>query len=134
MTYLLKTKLPNSKSIFFSLLSVYGIGKSRSLLICRTLGFLKTLKVKFMNDEQLSDLSILVNKLTLDIALTNDLKKLIKRNEKNLASIKLYRGIRLKQGLPVRGQRTHSNAQTASRFVNRYEEQQKKNIKKTRKK
>jgi small subunit ribosomal protein S13 len=134
MIYLLKTKLPNTKSIFFSLLSIYGIGHNRSMLVCKTLGFLKTLKVKCMTDEQLSDLSILINKLTLDIALANDLKKLIKQNEKKLASIKLYRGIRLRQGLPVRGQRTHSNAQTASRFVNKYEEQQKKTTKKTRKK
>jgi small subunit ribosomal protein S13 len=125
MVYLLKTKLPENKSIFFSLFSVYGIGKGRSKLICKTLGFLKTLKVKNMIDEQFSDLSNLVNKLALDVALANELKKLLKQNQKKLASIGLYRGIRLKKGLPARGQRTHSNAQTASRFVNRSEEQQK---------
>ena len=136
MVYLLKTELPKNKSIFFSLLSVYGIGRGRSALICKTLGFLKTLKVKNMIDEQFSDLFILINKLTLDISLANDLKKLVKQNEKKLKSISLYRGIRIKQGLPARGQRTHSNAQTASRFVNRSEAQQKhvKKNKKTRKK
>lgn len=125
MVHLLKTELPPNKSIFFGLLSVYGIGYGRSALICKRLGFLKTLKVKNMVDEQFLDLFSLVDKLTLDVALANDLKKLVKQNERKLASINLYRGIRIKRGLPVRGQRTHSNAQTASRFVNRYEKQQK---------
>jgi small subunit ribosomal protein S13 len=72
--------------------------------------------------------------LASKIAVTNELKKILKKNEKILSQIASYRGIRLKKGLPVRGQRTHSNAKTAARFVNRYQEQQKATQRKTRKK
>ena len=125
MIYVLKTQLPVNKSIFIALSSVYGIGISRSTLICKKLGFLPNLKVKNMSDEQVLDLLSLIENLSSSIALGSDLKKLLKQNENNLALINSYRGIRLKKGLPVRGQRTHSNAQTAARFVNRYQEQQK---------
>ncbi len=137
MIYVLKTELPKNKSVLIALSSVYGIGRSRSLLICKKLGFLATLKVKDISDEQVSDLSHLVENFALVIAIANDLKKVLKQNQINLASINSYRGNRLKKGLPVRGQRTHSNAQTAARFVNRSQEQQnyiKKKNKKTHKK
>jgi small subunit ribosomal protein S13 len=86
-----------------------------------------------MSDEQVLDLLSLIENLSSSIALGSDLKKLLKQNENNLALINSYRGIRLKKGLPVRGQRTHSNAQTAARFVNRYQEQQKSSQKKNKK-
>jgi len=133
MIYVLKTKLPENKSVFVALLSVYGIGPSRSMLICRKLGFLPALKVKDISKEQTLDLENLTESLAREVAFANDLKKLVKQNENNLARINTYRGIRLRKGLPVRGQRTHSNAQTAARFVSRYQEQQKATQKKRKK-
>jgi small subunit ribosomal protein S13 len=133
MIYVLKTQLPENKSIVIALSSVFGIGTNRSTLICKKLGFLPTLKVKHMSDEQILDLLNLIESLSFSIAFASDLKKLIKQNENNLALINSYRGIRLKKGLPVRGQRTHSNAQTAARFINRYQEQQKSSQKKNKK-
>lgn len=133
MIYVLKTQLPDNKSVFVALASVYGIGINRSTLICKKLGFLPTLKVKNMSDEQVLDLLNLIESLSFSLAFASDLKKLVKQNENNLALINSYRGIRLKKGLPVRGQRTHSNAQTAARFVNRYQEQQKSSQKKHKK-
>jgi small subunit ribosomal protein S13 len=117
MIYVLKTELTKSKSVFFALLSIYGIGRARSLLICRKLGFSSNFKVKNMSDEQLVNLLELVDDLALNVALAKDLKNLVKQDENNLVLINSYRGIRLKKGLPVRGQRTHSNAQTAGRYI-----------------
>ena len=133
MLYVLKTKLPDKKSILVALLSVYGIGISRAKIICKKLGFLPMLKVKNMSNGQIKSLLEYSRQLSLEIAFGNDLKKLKKKKEKNLAQISSYRGIRLKKGLPVRGQRTHSNAQTAARFVSRYQEQQKATQKKRKK-
>jgi proton-translocating NADH-quinone oxidoreductase chain M len=133
MIYVLKTQLPTNKSIFIALSSIYGIGLNRSKLICKKLGFLPNLKVRNMSEEQVLDLLNLIESLSSNIAFGSDLKKLLKQNENSLALINSYRGIRLKKGLPVRGQRTHSNAQTAARFVNRYQEQQKSSQKPHRK-
>lgn len=64
-----------------------------------------------MSKEQILKLVNMIESSNLTI--TGDLKKLKSQNLKNLFSIKSYRGLRLKQGLPVRGQRTHTNARTS---------------------
>jgi small subunit ribosomal protein S13 len=102
MIYVLKTKLPDDKSIIIALSYVYGIGINRSTLICKKLGFLSNLKVKNMSDEQVLDLLNLIESLSFNLAFAGDLKKLVKLNENNLATIHSYRGIRLRKGLPVR--------------------------------
>jgi len=114
MIYLFESKLPENQSIYFALRYVYGIGKSRSLLICKKLGFSYNLKVKNLSDEQVSQVIKLVESLNFSVA--NDLKKLKLLSKQKLVSIKSYRGIRRKKGLPVRGQRTHTNAKTAKRI------------------
>lgn len=114
MIYLFESKLPENKSIYFALQYVYGIGKSRSLLICKTLGFSSNLKVKTLSDEQVNQILKLVE--TLNLSLANDLKRLKLLDKQKLISIKSYRGLRRKKGFPVRGQRTHTNAKTAKRI------------------
>lgn len=113
MIYLLETKLPENKSVYFSLTSIYGIGKSTSFFICKKLGFSLNLKTKDLSEEQIIDIIKLIDYLKLVI--NNDLKKMKSLKLKKLISIKSYRGLRLINGLPVRGQRTHTNAKSAKK-------------------
>ena len=113
MIYFFESKLPENKSIYFALQYVYGIGKSRSFLICKKLGFSSNLKIKTLSDEQVNQIFKLVE--TLNMPLANDLRRLTLLDKQKLISIKSYRGLRRKKGFPVRGQRTHTNAKTAKR-------------------
>ena len=111
MLYLLETKLPENKSVVFALTKVYGIGEKTAYLICKKLGFSVNLKTKDLTQEQIEELIQLVD--SLNLTLNNELKKLRSLNLKTLISIKSYRGLRRVRGLPVRGQRTHTNAKSS---------------------
>jgi len=111
MLYLLETKLPENKSVFFALTKIYGIGKSTAFSVCKKLGFSINLKTKDLTQEQIEELLQFIN--SSNLTLNNDLKKLRSLNLETLVSIKSYRGIRRVQGLPVRGQRTHTNAKSS---------------------
>ena len=111
MLYLLETKLPENKSVFLALTYIYGIGSSTSLLLCKKLGFSLNFKVKDLTSEQTVALLKLVDYLNLP--LNNQLKKLKTLSLKKLINIKSYRGLRKLRGLPVRGQRTHTNARSS---------------------
>jgi small subunit ribosomal protein S13 len=114
MIYILETKLYDNKFIFFALKNIYGIGSSKSLGICKRLGFAKNLKVKNLTEDQIKRLLKVVDESNLLI--TSDLKKFKNLILKSLVSIKSYRGLRRIKGLPVRGQRTHTNARTARKI------------------
>lgn len=111
MLYLLETNLPESKSVFFALTRVYGIGRNTASFICKKLGFSINLKIKDLTQDQVLELLNFIN--SLNILLNNELKKFKSLTLKNLISIKSYRGLRRVRGLPVRGQRTHTNAKSA---------------------
>lgn len=111
MLYFLETKLPEHKSVLFALTNVYGIGKTTAFSICKKLGFSINLKVKDLTQEQVSEMLQLTE--SLNLTLNNELKKLKSLTFKNLVSIKSYRGLRRVRGLPVRGQRTHTNAKSS---------------------
>lgn len=111
MIYLLETKLPENKSIFIALTHIYGIGQQTSLNICKKLGFNLNLKVKDLNEEQVFDVLKLIE--SLNLITNNELKQLKSQTLKNLIDIKSYKGLRRVRGLPVRGQRTHTNAKSA---------------------
>ena len=113
MLYLLETKLPENKSIFFALTYVYGIGEKTSILICKKLGFSINLKVKDITQDQSIDILKVID--SSQLLLSNELKKLKILSIKKLVSIKSYRGLRKSRGFPVRGQRTHTNAKSARR-------------------
>lgn len=114
MLYILETKLPEAKSIFFSLQYVFGLGKFESFKICKRLGFSRNFEVKSLTDIQIKQLVKLTNSLSLVI--TSDLKKLKNLVVKRLVTIKSYRGLRKIKGLPIRGQRTHTNAKTVKKI------------------
>lgn len=107
MVYILETKLLEIKSIFFALKKIYGIGNFRAVLICKKLGFSKNLILKNLSEEQILKIIKLIE--TLNFSITSDLKKLRISILKKLTFIKSYRGLRRIKGLPVRGQRTHTN-------------------------
>jgi small subunit ribosomal protein S13 len=113
MLYLLETKLPENKSVFFALTNVYGIGQTTAFFICKKLGFSMNLKIKDLTQEQIVNILQLIE--SLNLTLNNELKKLRSLTLKKLVSIKSYRGLRRVRGLPVRGQRTHTNAQSAKK-------------------
>ena len=113
MIYIFETKLLETKSIFYSLNSIYGIGTKQSFRICNKLGFNKNLKIKQLSKEQVRQLIKIIDSSNLTI--NNDLKKLNSLIFKKLVSLKSYRGLRKIKGLPVRGQRTHTNSQTVKK-------------------
>lgn len=114
MIYLFESKLPENKSIQFGLKYVYGIHKNRAFLICKNLGFSSNLKVKNLSTIQITQLTRFVE--SLNFVTANDLKRLNLLDKKKLISIKSYRGLRRKKGLPVRGQRTRTNAKTSRKI------------------
>lgn len=115
MLYLLETKLSEKKLIFFELTKIYGINKTTAFIICKKLGFSFNLKVSNLTLEQIQDILIIIE--SLNLILNNDLKTLKTQNLETLISIKTYRGLRRVKKLPVRGQRTHTNAKSAKKGI-----------------
>lgn len=111
MVYLFESELNENKSVYLSLTNIYGIGKSNSSLICKKFGLARNIKVKNLSKDQINKLVKIIESLNINSA--SDLKKTNLLKLKELISIKSYRGLRRYQGLPVRGQRTHTNAKTA---------------------
>ena len=111
MLYLFESELPENKSVFFSLTYIYGLGKYNSDLVCKKIGFSKNLKIKDLSKEQIDLLAKTIESLNLNLG--SDLKKFKLLIAKQLLTIKSNRGFRRHKGLPVRGQRTHTNARTA---------------------
>ena len=114
MVYLLGSQLSNDKKLNKALTSIFGIGLAQSNNLCKKLGFSSKLKAKELNKSQKIKLEELAKKLNLTIK--NDLKRVILNTKKEFSSIRLYRGVRSRQGFPVRGQRTHTNAKTAKKI------------------
>lgn len=111
MVYIFESKIPDEKSVLFALTYIYGINNSTAIKICKNLGFSKNFKVKNLSSEQINKIIKILE--SLNLSLGSNLKKLKQVNLKKLISIKSYRGLRKTYGLPVRGQRTHTNARTA---------------------
>lgn len=111
MVYLFDSELPQNKTLSFALINIYGIGKANSFFICKKLGFSRNLIINDLSKEQLSKL--IKNIESLNLVVAGDLLKYRLLIAKKLVSIKSYRGLRRYQGLPVRGQRTHTNARTS---------------------
>lgn len=114
MLYILETKLSEFDSVFFALKNIYGIGKSKSFYFCKKLGFASDLLIKDLSDDQTTKLLKTIE--ISNVLLTSDLRKFRVFVTKRLVSIKSYRGLRKIKGLPIRGQRTHTNAKSAKKI------------------
>jgi len=102
-------ELPREKRIVIGLTYIYGIGKSTAEQILAKLEIDENIKVKDLNIEQEKKLrEIIID----DYVVEGDLRTQKAMDIKRLMEINCYRGIRHKSGLPVRGQRTHTNART----------------------
>ena len=111
MVYLFESELSKNKTLLFALTSIYGIGKANSSFICKKLGLVKNLEVKDLSKEQIGKL--IKNIEFLNLLVAGDLLKLRLLKANDLVFIKSYKGLRRYQGLPVRGQRTRTNAKTS---------------------
>ena len=101
--------LPPNKRIEIGLTYIYGIGRGRSLEILKKALVDETTKVKELTEEQVSSIRKVIDQ---EGRVEGDLKKEVNMNIKRLMDIGCYRGMRHRRGLPVRGQRTHTNART----------------------
>lgn len=102
--------IPKEKRILIALTYIYGIGKSRAKSICDSLKIDSKVRAKDLNEEILFKIRALIEKKAY--TLEGDLRRKISSDIKRLIEIGCYRGIRHTKKLPVRGQRTHTNART----------------------
>jgi small subunit ribosomal protein S13 len=108
MARIVGVDIPNEKRIVAALPYVYGIGASLARKICKDAGVSEDIRVKNLTDEQLVAIRAQVAKYKTE----GDLRREVALNIKRLEEIGCYRGVRHKKGLPVRGQRTKTNART----------------------
>nr|YP_009579054.1 ribosomal protein S13 [Vischeria stellata]QBK36843.1 ribosomal protein S13 [Vischeria stellata] len=113
MIYILRTNVKN-KNLLRGLCNIYGIGFSQAGLVCKSLGFQKKFLVNLLEEKDYIFIPYVVEKLRIKIK--GELKRWLKLKIDNLSYLKTYRGSRHRQNLPVRGQRTHTNARTAKNF------------------
>lgn len=100
--------IPDNKHVVISLMSIYGIGKTTAQKICDSTGIEHDVKVQDLSSEQLEQLRTEVAKYDVE----GDLRRVVSMNIKRLMDLGCYRGLRHRRGLPLRGQRTKTNAKT----------------------
>lgn len=101
-------QLDPNKHIQVALQSIFGIGKTRAIKVCEKAGVTGSVKVKELDDEAVRSLQDAVN----EYATEGDLRREVSMRIKRLRDIGCYRGKRHRSALPVRGQRTRTNART----------------------
>jgi small subunit ribosomal protein S13 len=101
--------LPREKRIEISLQYIYGIGKTTAKLLCERAGVEVTTRTKDLTDDEVRRLR---ETIEANLKVEGDLRREISMNIKRLMDLGCYRGLRHRRGLPVRGQRTHTNART----------------------
>lgn len=101
--------LPPSKQVAIGLTYIYGIGRTRALDILGKAEIEPTLKVRDLSDEETQRIQRVINQ---EGRVEGDLRKAISLDIKRLIEIGSYRGLRHRRNLPVRGQRTHTNARS----------------------
>ena len=100
--------IPNHQHAGIALTAIFGIGRARAEAICAAAGVDKSRKIKDLTDAEMDRLRETVGKLTVE----GDLRREVSMSIKRLMDLSCYRGLRHRKGLPVRGQRTRTNART----------------------
>ncbi len=100
--------IPNHQHADIALTAIYGIGRARAQSLCAAAGVERTRKIKDLSDAEMERLREQVTRLTLE----GDLRREVSMSIKRLMDLGCYRGVRHRKGLPVRGQRTRTNART----------------------
>ena len=101
--------IPTDKRIVVALTYIHGIGHTSSRKICADIGIPSERRVNDLTDDQLGRIRETIDK---DFQVEGDLRREVAMNIKRLMDLGCYRGLRHRRGLPVRGQRTHTNART----------------------
>jgi small subunit ribosomal protein S13 len=100
--------IPNQQHAEIALTAIYGIGRARARDICAAAGVSTSAKIKDLTDAEMEKLRLEVTKHAVE----GDLRREVSLNIKRLMDLGTYRGTRHRRGLPVRGQRTRTNART----------------------
>lgn len=103
--------LPVHKHVNIALTAIYGIGRSTANKICDAVNIELSTKISALTDEEIETLRAEVAKFTVE----GDLRRVVSMNIKRLMDLGCYRGQRHRKGLPLRGQRTKTNAKTRKR-------------------
>ena len=100
--------IPMNKHVWVGLTHIFGVGRTQAKKACETANVKPTTLVKDLTDAEVAALRSAIGKLTVE----GDLRREVSMNIKRLMDLGCYRGVRHKKGLPVRGQRTRTNART----------------------
>jgi small subunit ribosomal protein S13 len=101
--------LPRNKKIGISLTYIFGIGRTRALKICEKAEVGETTRTDHLGEDEVVRIREIIER---EYQVEGDLRREVSQNIKLLMDIGCYRGLRHRRGLPVRGQRTHTNART----------------------
>ena len=101
--------IPSQKRVEIGLTYIHGIGRAKAHEICRKVGIPETRRVHEMTDDEVVRIRELIDR---EYTVEGDLRRMVAMNIKRLMDLACYRGLRHRKGLPVRGQRTHTNART----------------------
>lgn len=101
--------IPTNKRLPIALTYIFGIGRTRAVDICEKASIDMTLRVNQLSDDELTRVRDIIDQ---DFVVEGDLRREAAMNIKRLMDLGCYRGLRHRKGLPVRGQRTHTNART----------------------
>jgi small subunit ribosomal protein S13 len=109
MPRLLGVDIPNNRPTAISLTYLYGVGPQIAAELCRKANIDPTLRAKDLKEDEIAKLAVLLDN---DYVVEGQLRRQVNQNIARLREIGCYRGIRHRKGLPVRGQRTKTNART----------------------
>ena len=109
MARVVGVEIPNNKKVWVGLTYIYGIGRTRAFEILKNTGIDPEKRVKDLTEEEIGKINKFIQE---HYKVEGELRTEVQRNIKRLIDIGCYRGIRHKIGLPVRGQKTRSNART----------------------
>lgn len=101
--------IPTNKRVEIALTYIHGIGRTKAREICTKLGFPTERRVHQLTDSEVIQIREIIDS---DFTVEGDLRREVSMNIKRLMDLATYRGLRHRRGLPVRGQRTHTNART----------------------
>ena len=101
--------IPTQKRVIIALQYIHGIGPRLAKEVCKTAGIPEQRRVNQLSDAEVSQIRETIDR---DYVVEGDLRRDVSMNVKRLMDLGCYRGLRHRRGLPVRGQRTHTNART----------------------
>lgn len=101
--------IPANKRVEIGLTYIHGIGRAKAREICERVGIADERRVNQLSDDEVLRIRELIDR---EYQVEGDLRRMVAMNIKRLMDLGCYRGLRHRRGLPVRGQRTHTNART----------------------